>query len=228
MASLTYEESKQKCIDAMGEEFGSIYHTLSNELAWLYIKWSEYVELFGTKPSRIDLLNQASRLFFRIVQDTLWENTLLHITRLTAKPTSCGKDNLTICRLPNYIDDEEYKTKINDLINIAVEKSDFCKDWRDRRIAHTDLSLAMCEDAEDLKPASRKKVKEVLKSISDVLNTVSELFTNSSELFECISNPNGAVSLLYVLDDGLKAQKIRDERRKAGNFLPEDNLIRDL
>lgn len=228
MADLTPEESKQKCINDMGQKLGSIYHALNDELAWLNIKWGEYVELFGTKPSRIELINNAAGVFFRIVQDTLWVDTLLHIARLTDAPKSVGKDNLTIRRLTEYINDEEFKNKIVELVNIAVKKAKFCKDWRNRHIAHIDLKLALKDNAKNLKSASRKKVKEVLKSISDVLNAISEHYSNSSTLFESIGIVSGAQSLLYVLDDGLKAKQDRQKRRKAGKYLPEDYTIRDL
>jgi hypothetical protein len=60
------------------------------------LKWGEYVELFGTKPSRIDLRNRAAGGFFRVVQDGLWEDVLLHVARLTDAPRSGGRANLTI------------------------------------------------------------------------------------------------------------------------------------
>ncbi len=85
------EEVKRQHIELMGKDLGSVFNELCNELAWLYIKWNQYVELYGTKSSRIELTNQAAPLFFRIVQDTLWEDTLLHIARFTDPPKSAGK-----------------------------------------------------------------------------------------------------------------------------------------
>ena len=79
----TAEEVKQNHIEHMGEELGSIFHALWNEVAWLHQKWDQYNILFGTKPSRINLMNETAPLFFRIVQDSLWEDTLLNIARLT-------------------------------------------------------------------------------------------------------------------------------------------------
>lgn len=60
----TTEEAKQQYVEVMGEKLGSLYHALWNELAWLYAKWGEYVEIFGTKPSRVELVNQAAGHFF--------------------------------------------------------------------------------------------------------------------------------------------------------------------
>lgn len=224
----TAEEAKQQHIEVMGEELGSLYHALWNELAWLNSKWSEYVELFGTKPSRIELINKAAGRFSRIVQDSLWENSLLHITRLTDPLKSTGKENLTIQKLPDLITDDKMKQHLLRLIKIADKKADFCRDWRNRHIAHRDLGLAMKTGAEPLKPASRAKVKAALCSISDVLNAVSSHYMESTTMFEGVGSSGGAVSLLYVIDDGLRADEERNERRKAGKYRAEDYQARDL
>ncbi|MHC4674500.1 MAG: AbiU2 domain-containing protein [Planctomycetota bacterium] len=222
------EEVKQHHVETMGEELGSLYHALWNELAWLYMKWGEYVEIFGSKPSRVELVNQAAGQFFRIVHDVLWENSLLHIARLTDPPKSVGKDNLTIRRLPDLIDDENVRENVTELINDAVGKADFCRDWRNRHIAHKDLGLAMKNGVEPLKPASRAKAKESLSSISDVLNAVSNHYMDSTTMFEGVASGKGAVSLLYILDDGLRAEKERQDRRKSGEYRADDYQARNL
>lgn len=130
----TADEVKRHHIEVMGDDLGSLYHALWNELAWLYSKWGEYVELFGTKPSRIDLVNKAAGHFFRIVQDSLWEDALLHIARLTDPPKSVGKENLTIRQLPQLIVKEPLKKNVSALVDVAVEKAEFCRDWRNRHI----------------------------------------------------------------------------------------------
>jgi len=224
----TAEEVKQHHIEVMGRDLGTLYHALWNELAWLYWKWGEYVELFGTKPSRIDLINRAAGYFFRIVQDSLWDDSLLHISRLTDPPKSVGKKNLTICRLPLLIDDHTLKEKVSKLVDVAVKKSDFCRDWRHRCIAHKDLDLALGAGAEPLKPASRAKIKESLNSIADVLNELSLHYMKSETMFEGIDTSGGVVSLLYVLDNGLHAEDERKERIKAGTYRSEDYRARDL
>lgn len=203
----TTEEVKRHHIEMMGDTLGSLYHALWNELAWLYTKWREYVELFGTTPSRIDLMNQVSGLFFRVVQDSLWEDSILHIARLTDPPKSVGKKNLTIRQLPDLIEETTLKERLSELIDLAVKKAEFSRDWRNRHIAHKDLDLALSNGAQPLKPASRAKVKEALSSISDVLNVLSTHYMDSTTLFERISGSGGAVSLLHVLENGLQAEK---------------------
>lgn len=223
----TAEEAKQDHVEILGDELGNLYHELWNEVGQLHLKWNEYVELFGTDPSRIELLNNSASLFFRTVQESLWESTLLHITRLTDPSKSFKKDNLSIRRLPDLVDDEITETVIEQ-INDAIEKSSFCRDWRNRRIAHKDLRLVVDSQAEPLKPASRAKVKDAIKSIATVLNTISEYYMDSSIAFDLIKGSHGAVNLLYVLDDGLKASNEREERIKAGKYSREDLKHRTL
>lgn len=224
----TEEQVKHDYVRAMGEELGSLYCVLWGELAWLYAKWGEYVELFGTRPSRVELVNQAAGHFFRIVQDSLLEGSLLHIARLTDRPQTGKKENLTIRRLPDLIDDEDVRKHVAELIDTSGDKADFCRDWRNRHIAHNDLHLAMETGAEPLQPASRAQVGEALSAVSDVLNAVSAHYMDGTTMFEPIRSGRGAESLLYVLDDGLRAAKERRQRRKAGEWRVDDHHARDL
>lgn len=224
----TADESRQHAVDAMGEELGRFYHALSNELAWLYLKWGEYVALFGTKPSRINLLNKAAGNFFRIIQDGLWEDVLLHIARLTDAPKSMGRENLSIRGLPPLIAKAELRKNIEELIDLALAKSEFARDWRNRHIAHKDLKLALADGAEPLKGASRASVKEALAAIAETLNAVSRDYLDSTTMFEGLGAYRGAESLLYVVDDGLKAEEERRDRVKRGEYRAGDYAKRDL
>jgi hypothetical protein len=223
----TADEVKMDHIEKLGKRLGPVFHELYNEVASLYMKWEEYVELFGKTPTRIDLLNQAAPLFFKIVQDSLWENILLHLARLTDPPQSVGKSNLTIQGLPVLVDMEIRETVSSQITN-AKELTHFCRDWRNRHIAHRDLKLAMGEHAEPLNPASRAKIKDALGSIAKVINTISEYYMNATIGFDSIIGSGGAEGLLYVIDDGIRADIERQKRIKSGKYLAEDLAHRSL
>jgi hypothetical protein len=91
MADQSAEEQEKANIAAMGEELGTLYSALWQELAIGYLYWLEYVDLFGTKRSRIDMLNQAAPMFFRMIQDELWGMTLLNLARMTDPAISRGR-----------------------------------------------------------------------------------------------------------------------------------------
>lgn len=218
----TAPETKQYYIEQMGEPLGALFYALWQEVAWLHLKWQEYVELFGKKPSRVDLLNKAAPLFFRVVQDTLWDDILLHIAKLTDPPKSAGKPNLTIRRLPELVGNQE----LDSLVEKALEATEFCRDWRHRRIAHRDLDLALAQNAQPLAVASREKVREALAAIDGVLNWVEQHYTGGVTYFSpVVTPPGGAETLLYVIHDGLKAREQREQKVRQGDYsdlqLPE-------
>jgi len=226
--SKTADESKQEYVQLMGESLGKVFHALWQEVAWLYTKWGEYVALYGTKPGRIELMNKSAPRFFRIVQDSLWEETLMHIARLTDPPKTAGKENLSIQRILVEVSDETLKQTLEEKIETAKSKSEFCRDWRNRRIAHLDLQLAIEDGINPLQPASREAVKEALSAIVDVLNTVTLHYNDSTTLFDVPNGYGGGESLLYVIDDGLKMGEEREERIQSGHFNDSDFKPRDI
>jgi hypothetical protein len=158
----------------MGKELGTVFYALYNEFCWLRLRWRQHVELFGTSPERVDLLNDVANLFFRFVQDSFWDDTLLHISRMTDSPTTSGRKNLTIQRLPSLIADKALAADIANLVSDAVSLAAFARDWRNRAIAHSDLQLAVEEGATPLTPASRRHVALAMQAIDRVLNRSDE------------------------------------------------------
>jgi hypothetical protein len=143
MSDQSAAEAKQQAIDAMGQTLGEQYAELWQELAQLNITWSEFMELYGTKPSRIELMNRSAGGFFRMVQDSLWEGLMLHIARLTDRSVVFGRNNLTLHNLPALIPDANLKARVEALCLEATDKTKFARDWRNPHIAHRDLALAL-------------------------------------------------------------------------------------
>ena len=208
----------------MGEELGELYTALWQQLTWLHRKWGDYVALFGTKPERLEVLNSVAPDFFGTVQTALWEDALLHLARITDSPRSAGKPNLTFRRLPESIDREPLRLQVQELLDAALVATDFARDWRNRRIAHRDLSLALARPTEPLKTASRAGVNEALTSLNSVLNAISQSYLDSTTMFEFAQDPvpGGATSMLYYLRAGHKAEQERRERIRTGAFIPSD------
>ncbi len=201
MASQSASEAKKQNIEKMGERLGSFYSALWQEVVQVHQRWREYVELFGDTPGRITLLNEAAPLFFRTVQDALWEATLLHIARLTDPPQSMGradKSNLSIRTIPDLIDDEKVKQDAVALLSDAMKSSEFCRDWRNRLLAYRDLDLVLDQPVTPLTPASRAMVKDALKAITALMNHVQARYLDSETAYDIGASPRGAISLLYI------------------------------
>jgi len=213
----TADEALAHYTQEMGETLGTVYHHLWQELARLFAEWNEYVTLYGTKSSRVDLLNNAAPYFFRVVQDSLWEDTILHIARMTDPSKTGKKENLTVQQLPELVDDPALFQKLNLLIDKAKVASEFCRDWRNRKLAHRDLGLAVGSTAVELTPGSREKVEAALQALADIMDSVSTHYLESTTIFDMGANFGGAESLLRILDEGINAEEERRERIAQGN-----------
>jgi len=218
------EQSRQQNIAHMGEELGELYSALWQQLTWLHRKWGDYVALFGTKPERIEILNSAAPDFFGNVQTALWEDALLHLARITDSPRSAGKPNLSFRRLPDLIERPEVKQSVEILLEQALQATDFARDWRNRRIAHRDLALALQRPTEPLLPASREGVNSALQALDQVLNAIAQAYLDTTTMFKFAQDPigGGSISMLHYLRAGVRAEKERRARIRSANFSKTD------
>lgn len=222
MANQSAEEFEKKNVAKMGNPLGSQFSALWQEVAVVHLNWKEYVELFGRKPQRVDMLNRAAPMFFHMVQNEIWEATLLHLARLTDPSKSAGRENLTIRNLPALINDAATRTTVEKLIEVALKATEFCRDWRNRRIAHRDLRLALNEPTSELAEGSRARVNEALRAIAEVLNAVQGHYMDAFTPFDFAARHNGAITLLHLIYRGLEANKAREDRILRGELLDDD------
>lgn len=184
----------------MGDALGELYFHLWKDLVWLHLSWREYRVLFGTSEETVELLNSVAPRFFYNLDYLMWHDALLRLTRLTDNPKSRGKENLTIQRLPGLIADAELRVKVDALVAGAVSATGFARDWRDRHLAHRDLSNTTAPEAHPLAAASRATVEEALKSLRDVLNCVLGHYEDTMAVYDSpMLGVGGAFSLLRAL-----------------------------
>ncbi|WP_148294394.1 hypothetical protein [Azospirillum sp. B506] len=217
------EDSRLSYVDLMGEELGNVYSALWQEVASVHRKWNEFVHLFGSRESRVGLLNEAAAHFFGMIQGVLWEDIILHLARITDPAVTLKtKKNLSIQGISGLIPDAKLRECVQNRVDVAVAASSFCRDWRNRHLAHRDLDLSLERAATPLEPVDRTMVKAALKAVADVMNAVSGHYEDSETAFHLGISHSGAEALLYVLDEGLRVERQRMERISTGTFTSED------
>ena len=216
------QEARAELEATLGAELGAALHELHQDMFYLHLKWQQYRELYGSKPERIELLNQSSPMFFRVVQDTLWDDTLLHLCRLTDPPGQGKRQVLSIQRLPTLIADQGMREELERHVTTAVDAAAFARDWRNRRIAHRDLAHALSPAVQPLAAASRQAVEAALSALREALRFLNHGLRDTDVRFDLTDHMSDAESLLHLLRDGLSA---RDERERAlleGRIGPPD------
>jgi hypothetical protein len=224
MTTRNKDEIRAANTELMGVPLGEIYSELWQEVARLFTKWQEYVELFGTKESRIHLMNEAASDFFGKLQDSGFRQVLLDIACVTDAAKIGKKENLSVRALPDLIADQELKKRVSTLVNEALEKAQFARDWRNRHLAHRDLELALGKaEAKPLEEASREKTWTALRALGAVLDEVSQHYEQSPTAWEIDAGIYaGALSLLHVVDDGVRVERERRKRLETGEILQSD------
>lgn len=199
-------------IPKMGKPLAEQFSHIWAELTGIYEIWNEYEILFGTSPERIDLLNKSASHFFAIIESTLFKEIILRITKITENGGSGSRKNLTIQSIYSLIEDNELKRELRPAKKSVVDKTQFCIDWRNRSIAHSDLDLAINSNARPLDNANRLKIKEVLAAIGVYVNIIHSHYMKSACIFDLPDNRGGALVLVNLLQEGLKSIESKNAR----------------
>jgi hypothetical protein len=124
--------------------------------------------------------------------------------------------------LENALVTEAKKIEIKRIVNEIDTHTSFARQWRNKRLAHRDLSHALGVAAVPLPDISRADVELVLRDIRKLMNLVRNYFLCKEVMFESVLVSNGADSLLYHLRIAKQFEEIKRERLLAGRSLPED------
>jgi hypothetical protein len=210
MASMSHDEVKTRYIEKMGQSLGTTLHHLVQDLAHLHLKWNEYVALFGHSADRVDVLNRSAPLFFRIVQDALWDDVLLGICRLVDD----DRRTLSVLRLKALVR-PELRPTVASLVASAIAASKFALKVRNVDIAHRNADVAT--KAAPLPPSSRADVKSALAAIDAVIDFVDHAYTEDEpRWWDHIHAAGGADAIIWWVERALKAEE-EDVARLRGH-----------
>lgn len=220
---LTARQLRNRHLRDMGAPLGAVYNALTKEVSWLHAKWNEYRQLFGHSSDRVAILREVAGFCFGVIQRAIFEDVLIHVARLTDRPETCGKENLTLQLLPKLITDTTLAKEVDGLLTIALSASESARIWRNRRLAHKDLALSLVDSADPLPGISRADVEITLRTIRAVLNRMETHYWASETAYEhFITGGGDADCLMHYLQKGVAAEKKRIERLRQGEPLPED------
>ena len=93
---------------------------------------------------------------------------------------------------------------------------------------HRDRDLALGEGSKELSELSRKGVQEMIDAVVAVLNALAVKYLDSATKFDLGVGPGGAISVLYTLDNGLRAEELRRKRLERGELEEDDLKPREL
>ena len=194
-------------------ELEPLYESLSKEVTYLHAKWKVYRQVYAGDQEEIDVLNRSASFFFQVVHWALLEDTVLGISRLTDPPETSGNENRCLALLVSRVEElglaDLSAGLAQDLeeINGLVEPF---RVWRNKRIAHSDLTTALKLTDEPLPGISRASIEEALAAVRKFMNRANRHFFDSQTLYEHFQTSTGGDRLLNLLERADKS--LQDER----------------
>ena len=198
-ASSVAEPLREHYQAQLGTELGAAFHGLRNEWAWGLLRLNEFRELFSNAED-VELMNALTGGGFTWdIQFILWDDLLLRVCRLTDPLKSAGKHNLTVRILPKFCRDKspDLGDDVQRLVDSAVRNAAFARDWRNRRISHSDWEKTMT-GGKPLARASLQQVAVALDAIHAVLNTISNRLLQSEIENRVVGQPRARAFLCYA------------------------------
>jgi hypothetical protein len=212
MITRSMDEIRAEYISSMGEELGASFYELYRKLVELHVLWQQYRQLFGDDAETVHLLNRTAGLFFKIVQDELWDSVLLGVSRMTDPPATGKNKNLTIQSLPPLITDLALRAEVRSLCDKAVDSAEFAREHRNKRIAHQDHNYLSNRGSDPLSGISRALVEQMLAALRAVLNRLELHFRDSTVMYEDFVDESGARLLVHKLR---KLERLQDGAASA-------------
>ncbi len=216
------DEIQQEHLTTFGTDLGPLYHALYKDLVLLHAKWLEFRKLYAHSQERIDLLNEAAPFFFNVVQGVMWNDVLLHISRLTDPPEMRTYQQLTLLVLGEADLPEPLRGRVTEALELCKQQAAFARIIRNKHLAHRDLDHALGRMAEPLSMGSRADVEQVLSSFAALMNLVRKVFTNGEVAYRHFTAHGDGDDLAYCLRIAKTALAERDERLKCGQPLYGD------
>lgn len=208
----------------MGGDLGEIFYLLEQNINNIRINWADFVALYGTNKQRIDLLNEAASAFFANNSSLMWRFVVIEIAKITDSPNSgAGKDNLTIKILPDKINDSDKKLALQKLVELSLQKCSFCREWRNKVLAHSDLSIASGKNIVMLEPVNKSKIDDAVQSLFDIARFMNAEYLNTELADDIISHGN-AEALLWAIHSGIEFERLKKDRAIPNDLSLEKDL----
>jgi len=209
------EEVEKQYNEKMGPELGAQYNAVWQSVAWLTAKWETFNELYGVSPEQITILNRTAPVFFSVIQRVLFDDVLLHMSRLTDNPRIRQYDNLTITRITEMMPGES-KAALAQQLEEAKEPFLRVRRIRDKRIAHASPDHALERSADPIEELSRSEVREALERLQKLLSSVSLAYGLGETRFISTHMMGGSRALVRYLEAGRTAEDARFAERRKG------------
>jgi hypothetical protein len=136
----------------------------------LHLKWSYYLELFGSRENAA-VLSATAGAFFQTIAESLRTDLVVSICRLSDPSRTLGGDELSLASLVARCGDAP---RAEDLLTAFQAACGPVRRYRNRHLGHNELDAIIPPSVDLLPDAGRPEVDEILRLAAGVLRAVSQ------------------------------------------------------
>jgi hypothetical protein len=191
-----------------------IWSGLRSEIMWLHGRWIIYRQLYGTSPSRLEILNTSASTFFNILQFALLHDVQLSLSKIGDRAGSGSRKNMTLDALKQQLEEVgelQVVAKVTPLLKTYDTSCEKVRNRRNKWIAHFDLQTMLASKVTPLEGPSRAEIETALKALREVMNCVELHYTNSQTAYEHFMMTHDGEALLFMLMRGIRYKELVDE-----------------
>lgn len=196
---MTTDENQTVENSVADEEFAAAYERTWRRVANAILVWNEFIVIYGSKDN-LQLVNATAPTFFRIIEDALWQEVNLEISRLTDKLKIAGDYTDSLRYLVHLIRLKGMKSEAYILEKELDNTISQCRPIRDRRdqfLAHSDLNP---ENAPFIPLSEKDNTDNALSEIVKFMDSLTDRLGLNRILYDQIGiSLWGANSLIVAL-----------------------------
>ena len=204
-----------------------VFHELTTEVTWLHARWIMYRQLFAHSPKRIDLLNECASTFCYTIQDVLIGDVQIALSKLTDPARTRTNENLSLEQLQERVEKQgepNLQAALRQILDELKQKCVPFRTWRNKRLAHLDLTTAMKSTLNPLLGVSRQMIEDALDLVRKYLNAIQIHYDKSETGYEhFIMTASDGEALISMLKYGLRYEQLIQEKKIALNDWEESD-----
>lgn len=200
-----------------------VYEALKTEVIWLHGRWIVYRQLYGESPRRIDMLNECASAFFYIIQDVLIGDVQVTLSKLTDPATTNRHANLSLEQLQLQLEtngDPSLASETRPTLDELHNKCRPFRTWRNKQLAHLDLTTSMKSSPDPLPGISRQMIEDALLLLRTYMNKIEMHYYDCEEGYQYFNMSSDGNALLAVIRNGLRYEELRQK-----NIVPDDDWL---
>jgi hypothetical protein len=216
---------REQTADEVLEEFRKAYpepaaefaHRLWNDLCYLHLSMSAYIQLYASKEV-VDILNSSAPRFFGWLQNWLRLTIYLEIGRLTDPAQSRTRSNASFAgfaKVLREVGDAAAAAALEDNLKPLQPAVQKIRKIRHRTLAHADLETVLREDS-PLPDISREELETLVYELGKIYSQTDARFRRTQTYFQGMDMFTGVDALTTFLKRGFQASEEENARvRKA-------------